>query len=133
MWTRKVENLFARGSRFDAALAPEYHAEGTLHAHGGPADEIPIGGPAFNLSGDGGGGSVGGEGGSLYYVPLENRCVIDGLDAARLFTVGDSRAADCRWPSNRPPRFIPGEGLGSVVHAQLSSVVCSARSCVLTA
>ena len=63
--------------------------------HGGPADEIPIGGPAFNLSGGGGGG--GGGSGSVYFVPLENRCVIDGLDAARLFTVGDAAAADCRW------------------------------------
>lgn len=108
MWTTKVEHLFVRGTRFDAAESPEYYAEGTIKAHGGPADQIPIGGPAFNVSGGGGGG---GPGSSASFVPLENRCVIDGLYSARLFAVGDAHAADCRWPTSaRPPRFVPGSG-----------------------
>jgi hypothetical protein len=100
-WTHAVEAMFRRGTRFDTAATPENHAEGTLHAHGGPADQIPIGRPAFRSD--------------VSEVPSDDpapadRCVIDGRETERLFTVGDRLVADCSWPAVRPRRFVPGGG-----------------------
>ena len=33
-----------------------------------------------------------------FLVPLLNRCVVDGLERSRIFTVGDPDQRDCRWP-----------------------------------
>lgn len=97
---------YARGSRFDALRPIEYFAAGTTYAFGSDAEAVgPLGGPGMDVPDN----LVDG----ARVVPLANRCVIDGLDAARLFTVGDPDAPECAWPAPRLRRF-PGARGGAV-------------------
>ena len=96
---------FVRGASFDARRPIEYFAAGTAYAFGGDARGVgPLGGPGMDVP-----GNVDAATGS-YIVPLSNRCVIDGLDASALFTVGDADATDCGWPAPRARRFEPAQG-----------------------
>lgn len=45
-----------------------------------------------------------------FYVPLKNRCVIDGLEHSAMFSVGDTSQPDCAPFAARPVRFKPGFG-----------------------
>ena len=121
-WETSVESVFRVGSRFDSTLPVEYHEAGA-----------PLGGAAMNVSENIGGWTwvntttlvnvtnattglreeVNVTDSTLrptFLVPLLNRCVVDGLERSRIFTVGDPDQRDCRWPEPRPRRFKPGYG-----------------------
>ena len=121
-WETSVESVFRVGSRFDSTLPVEYHEAGA-----------PLGGAAMNVSENIGGWTwvntttlvnvtnattglreeMNVTDSTLrptFLVPLLNRCVVDGLERSRIFTVGDPDQRDCRWPEPRPRRFKPGYG-----------------------
>lgn len=55
-----------------------------------------------------------------FYVPLENRCVIDGLEHSAMFSVGDETSPDCAAFAPRPVRFKPGFGGAKPVSIDVS-------------
>lgn len=99
-WVQGVSTMFTKGHRFDTPLAPDDFPSGTVYAHGGPAEAIPVGGPGMNVTGG--------------TIPLDDRCVINGLQTDRLFTVGDPHVVDCRWPAATRPRGV-AHGSGAAV------------------